>query len=109
MTERKSRAVLPFSLDQRKPVSQRATGKLSKTWNTYDPKNAIPVPFRPNQWTQRLANPKYTAVQARSLKRKMLDLPFASMIKPIGQVITWSVVPRQIQRRIPTAATNLTL
>src|SRR5260370_5877594 len=71
----------------------------------YDPKNATPAPFNPNDLRQTHARATATIVQASSLPKERSCLPFATIMKPIGQVITCRVAPRHIQRRICLGAT----
>jgi hypothetical protein len=69
----------------------------------------MPAPFKPKDFTQIHARPRLTAAHANSVVKKIACLAFATIMKPMGQVITWSIVPRQIQRKTAAAAPNFAL
>ena len=66
---------------------------------TYEAKNAMPAPFNPNVLTKIQVKPRFAMVQATSVITKMAWRFFATMMYPMGQVITRSAMPRQIQRK----------
>ena len=58
----------------------------------------MPAPFNPYLCRQSHVNPTFANVHARSTAKNKTCRFFATMMKPIGQVITRRAMPRQIQR-----------